>query len=429
MNTETQTNDAKQRLCRIPFWATLASYIVGFLWICCIFAQYEWMPDHGMITLFTIIFFAWAELSFKHIPRVGKECWFWMACAIAIAIGMDMPHGTYADGKSDGMPIRPILGSWNYLVLHCTVIYWILCRSGKLIDLKTGTMFVLDAITGAVIAPLRGIPTRIKRIIYGLKDQNTSSINLRNLIITLIALVCILPVLALVIHLLGQADNAFGNLINRILSSYELDSETLGRFVFGIVVSGFIFSLMSSCVVWEKPVFSREIIQKKLESFRILPLSTGAIIYGIFISVYLLFFGVQGSHLLGAFFAEIPGQMTAAEYARSGFFELCLVSAINFGLIAASVLSKVPRQKSRVLRTMTTILLVENFLLAITAASKLILYIERFGFTTNRLLSFWAVLVLSCGCILSIIANYDNKSHFDKWIWFSAATFVPLCYF
>ena len=85
--------------------------------------------------------------------------------------------------------------------------------------------------------------------------------------------------------------------------------------------------------------------------------------------------------------------------------------------------------KSGVLRTMTMILLIENILLAITAASKLILYIERFGFTTNRLLGFWAVLVLTCGCILSIIAIYDNKSHFSKWIWFSVATFVPLCYF
>ena len=422
--------DAKQRLSLIPLWATIVSYIVGFLWTTCMVAKYDWMPDHGMITLFTVIFFFWAEMAMKSIPRPGKECWFWMACAIAIAIGMDIPHGTYVDGKDDIWPVRPILGSWNYLALHGIAIYWILCRSGRLIDKKTSSMFILDVLTGAVIAPLRGIPNRIRRIVYGFKDPKSSSLNLRNITITLVSILLTLPVLAIVIHLLGKADNTFGNLIGSILSSFELDTETLIRFIYGVFVSGFIFSLMSSCVVWEKPIFSGEKIRNDLESLRILPIASGAIIYGIFISVYLLFFGVQGTQLIGAFLAEIPGDLTAAEYARSGFFELCIVTTINFGLIAAnSILSKVQMRKNGVLRTMTMMLLIENILLAITAASKLILYIERFGFTTNRLLSFWAVLVLTCGCILSIIAIYDNKSHFSKWIWFSVATFVPLCYF
>ncbi len=422
--------DAKQRLNLIPLWATIVSYIVGFLWTTCMVAKYDWMPDHGMITLFTVIFFFWAEMAMKSIPRPGKENWFWMACAIAIAIGMDIPHGTYVDTYGDVWPVSPMMFGWNYLVLHGIAIYWILCRSGRLIDNKTGSMFILDIITGVLIAPLRGIPNRIRRIVYGFKDPQASSLNLRNVTITLFSILFALPVLAYVIHLLGRADNTFGNLINDILSGFELDTETLIRFVHGVFVSGVVFSLMSSCVIWEKPVFSGEKIRNTLESFRILPIASGVIIYGIFISVYLLFFGVQGSHLIGAFHAEIPGELTAAEYARSGFFELCIVSAINFGLIAAnSVLSKVQMHKSGVLRTMTMILLIENILLAITAASKLILYIERFGFTTNRLLSFWAVLVLTCGCILSIIAIYDNKSHFSKWIWFSVATFVPLCYF
>ena len=422
--------DVKQRLSLIPLWATIVSYIVGFLWTTCMVAKYDWMPDHGMITLFTVIFFFWAEMAMKSIPRPGKECWFWMACAIAIAIGMDIPHGTYVDGKDDIWPVRPMLDGWNYLALHGIAIYWILCRSGRLIDKKTGSMFILDVLTGTVIAPLRGIPNRIRRIVYEFNDPKSSALNLRNVTLTLVSILLTLPVLAIVIYLLGRADNTFENLISSILASFELDTETLIRFIYGVFVSGFVFSLMSSCVIWENPVFSGEKIRNALESFRILPIASCAIIYGIFISVYLLFFGVQGSHLIGAFHAEIPGDLTAAEYARSGFFELCTVSAINFGLIAAnSVLSKVQTHKSGLLRTMTMILLIENILLAITASSKLILYIERFGFTTNRLLSFWAVLVLTCACILSIIAIYDNKSHFSKWIWFSAATFVPLCYF
>ena len=420
---QSQQAEMQKRLCQIPLWATLVSYIVGFLWVTCLAQPYDWMPQHGMITLFTAVFFLWAEFAFKNIARPSKECWFWMVCALAIAIGIDIPR-EMIDYKADLIENHPMLDGWNYIALHIIAIYWILCRSGKLTDNKTGSMIVLDGIAGSFLAPISGMSHRIKRIIYGIKEISSA----KNIGITILSVVIVLPVLALVIHLLCKADTSFSSLFHNILSSFAFDAETFARLIFGIIVSSYFFSILSNSVVREKPVFSGQNVRDSLETLRFLPTSSSAVIFGIFIATYLFFFGVQGSNQISAFWGEIPGTLTAANFAKSGFSELCVVMGINFGLILASaILSKTPQHP--ILRTMKQILLSESILLALTAASKLILYIERFGFTTRRLLGIWAILILTCGCILAILAIRKNKSYFDKWIWFSVATFVPLCFF
>ena len=69
----------------------------------------------------------------------------------------------------------------------------------------------------------------------------------------------------------------------------------------------------------------------------------------------------------------------------------------------------------------------ESLLLAVTAASKLWLYIDRFGFTPRRLLSSWAVLVLAAGCVLAIASLRRPCRAAQKWIWFAAGSFALLC--
>ena len=153
-------------------------------------------------------------------------------------------------------------------------------------------------------------------------------------------------------------------------------------------------------------------------------------VLGCFIALYLVFFGVQAGHLLGAFIGSVPGKLTAAQYARQGFFQLTLVMAINFLLLGAAALcSREAPARHRVLRGMGTALMVESIFLAVTAAAKLGLYISRFGFTPLRLLSMWGVLVMTAGCVLTIGSLQGLRGAARKWVWFAAATFTALCFF
>ena len=100
--------------------------------------------------------------------------------------------------------------------------------------------------------------------------------------------------------------------------------------------------------------------------------------------------------------------------------------AINFLLVGlGNLLTKDPRR----LVLPCQILMVQSIFLAVSAAGKLLLYIRRFGFTPLRLLSFWAVLVLTAGCLMVIATLRRKKNTLRLWLWFSSFTFTALCFY
>ena len=157
-----------------------------------------------------------------------------------------------------------------------------------------------------------------------------------------------------------------------------------------------------------------------------MPASGANLVLGLFAAVYFLFFGVQAGNLFAVFSGHVPGTLTAAGYARSGFFQLCAVMAINFFLIwLLSILAK----QNRAGKWLQGLLMVQSAFLAVTAGAKLWLYISRFGFTPLRLLSAWAVIVLTAGCILMLRSLMTGKKSFRLWLYFAAGSFTALCFY
>ena len=58
----------------------------------------------------------------------------------------------------------------------------------------------------------------------------------------------------------------------------------------------------------------------------------------------------------------------------------------------------------------------ESCLLAVTALSKLVLYISRFGITPLRIQSSWLVVVLLLGSVLYLIRLWTGKKTFRVWL-------------
>ena len=123
---------------------------------------------------------------------------------------------------------------------------------------------------------------------------------------------------------------------------------------------------------------------------------------GAFLALYLLFFALQASYLLGGFAGRLPAGFTAAGYARQGFFQLCAIVVLNFGLLVlAAKLTRRPLRQSPALKALSLCLCGANLLFAAVSFSKLYLYISRFGLTPKRVLSSWFALVLA---VLSVLA-------------------------
>ena len=104
--------------------------------------------------------------------------------------------------------------------------------------------------------------------------------------------------------------------------------------------------------------------------------------------MYSLFIVLQAGHLFSAFAGQTFGGVPYAEYARSGFFALCRVAAMNaLFLSVAAVFARVAWADNKVLRAFSALISVLTLLLIATASAKMLLYISVYGLTAKRFLT------------------------------------------
>ena len=401
--------------------ALLASYVVGYLWVKCMTSGF--LPDRRWdIPVFTLLFFLWGSWALGKKCPASRESWFWMGCTglISLCIGFERCRAS------------ELLA---FLALHGFAAYWVVCRAGLLTESITGPMLPLDAITAGILAPFGGFFLRGKTLSANLRDllSGVRQGKWRSWVLSAVIFVIALPVLILAASLLGQADAAFYEAWEKLTGwlTWEL-SVDLTNFLFYLLLSlpvgAYLWGLVGSCLERGEAWFSGNRIRSQAKKLRKVPVIAILVVLGGFLALYLLFFGVQAGHLFGAFYGNVPGSLTAAQYAREGFFQLCAVMAINFGMLAfAARCSQVPLRQHGFLKGFSMVLLIQSLLLAITAAARLWLYITRFGFTSKRLLGAWAVAVLAVGCLLAIADILRPRKVIGKWILFAAGTFSLLC--
>jgi hypothetical protein len=135
-----------------------------------------------------------------------------------------------------------------------------------------------------------------------------------------------------------------------------------------------------------------------LSAVRKLPLAAVRPCLIILAVLYAVFFIAMGAYLFSAFSGSLPSSYTYAEYARRGFFELCGVAAINLLVIAIVYLfaKRGAGEYPRSLRALTATISAMTVLLILTAASKMLLYVERYGLTRLRVYTLWFMALLLC---------------------------------
>ncbi|MDD3894799.1 MAG: DUF4173 domain-containing protein, partial [Syntrophomonadaceae bacterium] len=107
-----------------------------------------------------------------------------------------------------------------------------------------------------------------------------------------------------------------------------------------------------------------------------------------------------------AFMGERPeGWQVYSEYARSGFFELCSIAAINLTVLtAANLLSQRQYRDSMALKILNSLLAMLTLILIATALSKMVMYIGAYGLSMRRLLPcmFMIFLAVLCGGVVAL---------------------------
>ena len=431
---------------RLQLGAALYSYLLGWFYFCGLVLGSPLMPfsdwyagimNPATLGVFCLLFFGGAEFFLRRAGRKAPaESWWWLGFSALLLANL--------------LIVRPLLygaGYWNdyeygyygwqVLALHLAAMYWLVCRAGLLTGGgRTGCFAPLDAAASLVGRPFFCFFLRIRVMWYGfqqiwVKLRAARQNKKRDLVGACLALCLLIPLFLLALMLLAGADAGFASLLERFAKLLTVPEWVAGRllmFVGSLPVGAYLYGALGS-VLRQKPDPERQSRWlAALDKQRCLPQSAMTLGLLAFCGLYLLFFVVQAGYLFGAFFDRLPAGFTAAEYARRGFFELCAVAMLNFGLLlAVNVLCKGNPQQRPLLRGLTAALMASNLLFVLVGASKMGLYVTRFGLTEKRILSSWFMLVLAVVSVLALLAVFRGLDWIRLGTFAAAGLFLALC--
>lgn len=196
----------------------------------------------------------------------------------------------------------------------------------------------------------------------------------------LLGLVIAVPVLAIVIPLLINADAAFDSLM-KLLPDYDF-TELIVTLLFGSLLSVLLYVRGVALRHNPREADVTGSIRRKLSRL------TVNTVLGAVCVVYVVYLFSQIGYFAGGFAGLLPEGYTVAEYARRGFFEMAVLCGVNLLLIALAV-GLVEKEAQAPLSTRLLCLFIGLFSLFLTAAAsaKMFLYIGSFGLTRLRVLT------------------------------------------
>jgi Domain of unknown function (DUF4173) len=139
--------------------------------------------------------------------------------------------------------------------------------------------------------------------------------------------------------------------------------------------------------------------------------------------VFVAFVWAEGVVLFGGYrYVLAPGGPTFAGYARSGFWELGLVTLLSLGIVAV-IAYRVDRTDAVLVRVLGGTLCVLTLVVVASALFRMSTYVDAYGYTRSRLLGTVAVSVLGALVVLLLVAGVRLRG---RWLPGAAATVVVL---
>ncbi|MCK4454022.1 DUF4173 domain-containing protein [Candidatus Parcubacteria bacterium] len=200
-----------------------------------------------------------------------------------------------------------------------------------------------------------------------------------------------IPILALFIWLFASADIVFQKYLDKLLIYPDIESvpEIILRILI-VFLASYIFI----------GIFAKVFDKQKSETFQLKDNSSkkflgnieSSVILSLVSLLFLIFIVIQFVYLFGGrdYVWGIEEYITYSEYARKGFGELMAVSIISFLLIYAidRFAKRENFSQKNLFKILSGILGFEVFIIMGSALTRLSLYIDGYGYTLYRFLSF-----------------------------------------
>lgn len=297
----------------------------------------------------------------------------------------------------------------NLLAIFILYSTMVLLLTDKLELKKQGIKFISN-IAVTMFKPLMHFNIPVKWYIEKRKPLKNNAL-IKKIIIGISISV---PLLILVCNLMMNADLVFKNTIDNIFGALRFDIDVLFiyKLIIGILAGFYLFSLFyivfNKIENLDKACEDKAKAQDNSESPSV-KIEQDSVIINIILSsmvfVYTIFVFIQFRYLFAG--ASLPNNLSYAEYARHGFFELLFLSFINIALILFTVYftrektydknnkyAVITKGLMIYLCTVTVILLISSFY-------RMVLYNSEFGLTRLRILVIIFLMFEFIGLILT----------------------------
>jgi len=202
-----------------------------------------------------------------------------------------------------------------------------------------------------------------------------------------------LPIVGVAMCLLLSADGMFDALFQDSLQALSgMDGSFPARLLLSMLFGLCLFSFLASFL--DPPAPEREKAAER--AFSPVTLST---VLGMLSAVYALFVYVQFRYLFGgAETARMAGGY--AEYARSGFFQLVILSVLTLLLILPCIQWG---RRSRAVRGLCALTAALTIVIVFSAFFRMRLYIRAFGLSVLRVVTLWGMAMILLSLAASIV--------------------------
>lgn len=218
-----------------------------------------------------------------------------------------------------------------------------------------------------------------------------------------------IPLVVIVLALLISADAVFENVFASMFEEMNIFTITQDAFLMGILFvivffgAYMLISFMSTF----------KLNESKQEKTGFEPL-IAITICSILSFIYVIFSGIQVVYLFigsGANFI-LPNDMTYAEYAREGFFQLLFVCLINLFFVLMGIHLF---RESKVLKTLLCLITSCTYIMIASSAMRMLLYIQYKYLTFLRVFVLWALLVIALVMIGTMISIFKKNFNFFRY--------------
>lgn len=274
----------------------------------------------------------------------------------------------------------------NLIFLLLSMNYWVLVLTGKRRVPYLSQFIISDIIIGTFKRPFQNLgSTFVFKESEQKKDKTIKNIG--------IGLLISLPIFIVVLLLLSKADSMFEQfLYSFTVTLSENMAERIVAFLFALPIGVYLFLFVYKNSLNEAEDEKRN---RKRKGQPIILLT----VLVSFILLYLVFFATA---ILGYFdFRQEPfSSMAVSDYARTGFFQLSLVSLIN---VTMFLVIKSLSDNQKIITLGLSMIGIETLGLIVLGFAKMQLYISSFGLTILRFnTSCFMIVLFICVCLFIV---------------------------